>query len=151
MCPNADLRYAAYQLIRCFIDMCKTEAQLFVLLKLLESCPFQPMRASTVNLLKDRIANAFDHNVGIIVVTKENFFFLSLCYKKQLLITNYYYFYYYYRTSQISSTVMLSQINSFHFFSKNQVHRNYGKHMDMKCKYSIYTCIFSCVINLKIR
>ncbi|KAI7860737.1 hypothetical protein BDC45DRAFT_430218, partial [Circinella umbellata] len=62
MCPNADLRYAAYQMIRCFIDMCTAEAQLFVLLKLLESCPFQPMRAATVNLLKDRIANAFEND-----------------------------------------------------------------------------------------
>ena len=83
MCPNADLRYAAYQLIHCFIDMCTTEAQLFVLLKLLEGCPFQPMRAATVNLLKDRIANAFDNDVRIIVVTKEKCcFFFFWVYKK---------------------------------------------------------------------
>ncbi|KAI9257214.1 hypothetical protein BDA99DRAFT_133277 [Phascolomyces articulosus] len=62
MCPNADLRYVAYQLIKCFIDMCDPEAQLFVFLELLETCPLQAMRAATVNLLKDRIAAAFDND-----------------------------------------------------------------------------------------
>ncbi|KAI9494183.1 hypothetical protein BDB00DRAFT_762493 [Zychaea mexicana] len=65
MCPNADLRYAAYQLISCFINMCANDAQLFVFMELFDSCPLETMRAAAVGLLKNQICeqNLFNSNV----------------------------------------------------------------------------------------
>ncbi|KAI8145673.1 hypothetical protein BJV82DRAFT_655267 [Fennellomyces sp. T-0311] len=61
---NPDVRYVAYQLISCFIDMCAPEAKLMVFLSLLEDCPYGAMKAAAIGLLKDRIAQALDKGVG---------------------------------------------------------------------------------------
>ncbi|OZJ03429.1 hypothetical protein BZG36_03188 [Bifiguratus adelaidae] len=58
---DATLRFQAFSVLRRFLYHCDEPARLFILQQLLETCPMISVRAETLNLLKEQVANALSN------------------------------------------------------------------------------------------